>query len=103
MGWLWLSCVICVSIAYRRLMRSWLTLRPVCWPALSWHAPEQGWSTARSADADAYFGKVLRNAKPSTRTGRAAALAVYFQFLELRHKVELHNLTRRVIECPLMR
>ena len=44
------------------------------------------------ADADAYFGKVLRDAKPSTRTGRAAALTVFFQFLELRHKVELHNL-----------
>jgi hypothetical protein len=26
-------------------------------------------------DADAYFGKVLRDAKPLTRTGRAAALA----------------------------
>jgi len=51
--------------------------------------------------ADAYFGKVLREAKPSTRTGRAAALTVYFQFLELRHKIELHNLTGRVIECPL--
>jgi len=53
------------------------------------------------ADADAYFGKVLRDAKPSTRTGRAAALTVFFQFLELRHKVELHNLTGRVVECPL--
>ena len=53
------------------------------------------------ADADAYFGKVLRDARPSTRTGRAAALTVYFQFLELRHKIELHNLTGRVIECPL--
>ncbi len=53
------------------------------------------------ADADAYFGKVLRGAKPSTNTGRAAALTVYFQFLELRHKIELHNLTGRVIECPL--
>ena len=51
--------------------------------------------------ADTYFGKVLREAKPSTRTGRAAALTVYFQFLELRHKIELHNLTGRVIECPL--
>jgi len=47
-------------------------------------------------DADGYFGKVLREAKPSTRTGRAAALTVYFQFLELRHKIELHNLTGRV-------
>ena len=52
-------------------------------------------------DADAYFGKVLRDARPSTRSGRAAALTVYFQFLELRHKIELHNLTGRVIECPL--
>ena len=31
-------------------------------------------------DADAYFGRVLRDAKPSTRTGRVAALTVYFQF-----------------------
>lgn len=53
------------------------------------------------ADADTYFGKVLRDARASTRTGRAAALTVYFQFLELRHKVELHNLSGRVIECPL--
>jgi integrase/recombinase XerD len=52
-------------------------------------------------DADTYFGKVLRDARPSTRTGRAAALTVYFHFLELRHKVELHNLTGRVVECPL--
>jgi integrase len=52
-------------------------------------------------DADAYFGRVLRDARPSTRTGRAAALTVFFQFLELRHKIELHNLTGRVIECPL--
>ena len=33
------------------------------------------------SDAGTYFGKVLREAKPSTRTGRAAALTVYFQFL----------------------
>jgi integrase/recombinase XerD len=52
-------------------------------------------------DADAYFGRVLRDAKPSTRTGRAAALAVYFQFLELRHRAEIYNLTGRVVECPL--
>ncbi|MFK4299879.1 integrase [Arthrobacter sp. GAS37] len=53
------------------------------------------------ADADAYFGKVIREARPSTRAGRAAALGVYFDFLELRHKIELHNLTGRVVECPL--
>ncbi|WP_433709565.1 hypothetical protein ACQP2U_24130 [Nocardia sp. CA-084685] len=54
-----------------------------------------------AGDADTYFGKVLRSAKPSTRTGRAAALTVFLHFLELRHKVELHNLTGRVVECPL--
>ncbi|WP_234384770.1 hypothetical protein [Streptomyces sp. MMG1121] len=58
------------------------------------------------ADADVYFGRVLRDAKPSTRTGRAGVPAVFFQFLEcqfleLRHKVELHNLTGRVVECRL--
>jgi hypothetical protein len=47
------------------------------------------------ADADAYFGKVLREARPSTRTGRAAALTVYFQFLQLWHKIEIYNLTGR--------
>ena len=36
------------------------------------------------ADADAYFGKALRDAKPSTRAGRAAAVTVFFQFLERR-------------------
>src|SRR5262249_58310403 len=95
-----------------------------CSPGSCWRAPRRGWPTARSAmtpatwswsgpgsggrcgrcspaDADGYFGRVLRDARPSTRTGRAAALAVYFQFVELRHKVELHNVTGRVIECPL--
>ncbi|WP_433381503.1 tyrosine-type recombinase/integrase [Streptosporangium sp. CA-115845] len=43
----------------------------------------------------------MRDAKPSTRTGRAAALTVFFRFLELRHRVELHSLTGRVVECPL--
>jgi integrase len=55
----------------------------------------------RPEDADAYFGRVLRDARPSTRTGRAAALAVFSQFLELRHKAEIYNLTDRVAECPL--
>ena len=44
---------------------------------------------------------MLRDARPSTRTGRAAALTVFFQFLELRHKAEIYNLTGRVAECPL--
>lgn len=49
-----------------------------------------------SADADAYFGKVLRDSPSGTRLGRSQALTTYFMFLELRHKVELHRMTGRV-------
>jgi site-specific recombinase XerD len=53
------------------------------------------------ADADAYFGKVLRTAAMGTRLARAQALKTYFLFLEIRHKVEIHQLTGRVTECPI--
>ncbi|WP_256335224.1 tyrosine-type recombinase/integrase [Lentzea albidocapillata] len=52
-------------------------------------------------DADTYFGKVMRAAPSGTRLARAGALSVYFEFLELRHKVELHAMTGRVVQCPL--
>lgn len=52
-------------------------------------------------DADAYFGRVLRGAPSGTRLARASALSVYFEFVELRHKVELHAMTGRVVECPI--
>jgi site-specific recombinase XerD len=55
----------------------------------------------RPADADNYFGRVLRASRPGTRTKKAAALAVFFQFLGLRHKTEIYNLTGHVVECPL--
>jgi site-specific recombinase XerD len=53
------------------------------------------------ADADTYFGKVLRDAAKGTRLARSQALKTYFVFLELRHKVEIHQLTGRVVECPI--
>lgn len=53
------------------------------------------------ADADGYFGTVLRAVPPNTRMARAQAIKTYFEFLELRHKVEIHNLTGRVAECPI--
>jgi integrase/recombinase XerD len=53
------------------------------------------------ADADAYFGRVLRSAPSGTRLARSQALRTYFEFLELRHKVELHQLTGRVVACPI--
>jgi len=52
------------------------------------------------ADADAYFGTVLRGAAKGTRLGRSQALRTYFLVLEIRHKVEIHQLTGRVAECP---
>ncbi|MDT8912092.1 site-specific integrase [Amycolatopsis sp. PS_44_ISF1] len=54
-----------------------------------------------SADADTYFGKVVRHSAKGTRLARAQALTTYFQFLELRHKVEIHQLTGRIVECPI--
>jgi site-specific recombinase XerD len=53
------------------------------------------------ADADGYFGQVLRRAAAGTRHARAAALMTYFEFLEARHRVELHALTGRVVTCPI--
>ncbi|MDQ3474886.1 MAG: site-specific integrase, partial [Actinomycetota bacterium] len=53
------------------------------------------------SDADRYFGTVLRASAKGTRLARAQALTTYFQFLELRHKVEIHQLTGRVVECPI--
>ena len=55
----------------------------------------------KPADADAYFGVALRGAAKGTRLGRSQALRTYFLFLEIRHKVEIHQLTGRVAECPV--
>lgn len=52
-------------------------------------------------DADDYFGRVLRRAAAGTRLARAAAVVTYFEFLEVRHRVELHTLTGRVVICPI--
>jgi len=53
------------------------------------------------ADADAYFGRVLRDAAKGTRLARSQALRTYFLFLEIRHKVAIHQMTGRVAECPV--
>lgn len=52
-------------------------------------------------DADVYFGKALRGAPIGTRLSRAASLRTYFEFLELRHQVEIHAIAGRVVECPI--
>jgi integrase/recombinase XerD len=57
--------------------------------------------TMQPADADDYFGQVLRGAARGTRLARAQALKTYFLFLELRHKVEIHQMTGHVVACPV--
>ncbi|MDP9848833.1 hypothetical protein [Streptosporangium lutulentum] len=52
------------------------------------------------ADADAYSGKVLCSTARGTRLARAQAVKTFFAFLELRHKVKIHQMTGRVVECP---
>ncbi|MFG3197338.1 hypothetical protein ACGFYT_14500 [Streptomyces sp. NPDC048208] len=44
---------------------------------------------------------MLRASPSGTRLGRSQALTTYFLFLELLHKVEIHRMTGRVIECPI--
>ncbi|MDX2565228.1 hypothetical protein PV371_37090 [Streptomyces sp. TX20-6-3] len=52
-----------------------------------------------AAAADAYFGKMcVARRHPA---GPVPGADLYFIFLELRHKVELHRMTGRVIECPI--
>jgi site-specific recombinase XerD len=53
------------------------------------------------SDADAYLGQVLRGSPSGTRLARSQALSTYFTFVELRHKVEIHQLTGRVVQCPI--
>ncbi|MFE5740143.1 hypothetical protein [Streptomyces celluloflavus] len=52
-------------------------------------------------DANAYFGTTIRDSSPSLRAGRAGAISVFFDFLELRYRAALHQLTGRLVECPL--
>ncbi len=54
-----------------------------------------------AADADRYFGRHLRDAAPATRRHKATAIAIYFEFLEVRHKPAIHTATGFVVECPL--
>jgi site-specific recombinase XerD len=53
------------------------------------------------ADADEYFGRVLRASPSGTRLAKSQALRTYFEFMELRHQVEIHAMTGRVVECPI--
>ncbi|WP_233518264.1 hypothetical protein [Streptomyces corynorhini] len=54
-------------------------------------------------DADGHFGKVPRGSPSGTRLARVQALSRHFLFLELRHKVEIHRMTGRVVTEALVR
>ena len=53
------------------------------------------------ADADEYFGRVLRGSAKGTRLSRAQSLKTYFAFLELRHKAAVYEMTGHVAVCPV--
>ncbi|MEU4896166.1 hypothetical protein AB0B12_25975 [Streptomyces sp. NPDC044780] len=46
-------------------------------------------------------GRCCGARRAAPRLARAQALTTYFLFLELRHKVEIHRMTGRVVECPI--
>ncbi len=43
----------------------------------------------------------VRHTAKGTRLSRAQALKTFFVFLEMRHKVEIHQMTGRIVECPI--
>ncbi|GEC05280.1 hypothetical protein SSP24_29350 [Streptomyces spinoverrucosus] len=52
-------------------------------------------------DLDRYFGRHRRDSAAGTKVRQAAAFAVFFEFLELRHKAAIHDATGFVVESPL--
>lgn len=52
-------------------------------------------------DLDRYFGRHRRDAAAGTKVRQAAGLAVFFEFLEIRHKAAIHQATGFVVESPL--
>jgi integrase/recombinase XerD len=52
-------------------------------------------------DADLYLVKSMHGAAKATRVGRALAIQTYFEYLELRHSVEIHNVTGHLVACPI--
>src|SRR5207244_11492972 len=52
-------------------------------------------------DLDRFFGADQRAMAPGTRVRKAAAFAVFFEFLELRHQPGIHAATGFLVESPL--
>ena len=56
--------------------------------------------TARP-DADRLLGQRCRGQARATIAGKAFAVSVFFQYLELRHQVEIHAVTGETVQCPI--
>ncbi|MGW0664572.1 tyrosine-type recombinase/integrase [Streptodolium elevatio] len=52
-------------------------------------------------DVDRFFGGSQRALLQTTKVRKAQALAIFFEFLELRHQAEIHAATGVVVESPL--
>lgn len=59
------------------------------------------WWELTPPDMDRYFGQHLRGKAVSTRAKKAQSISTFFHFLEMRHKVQIHEATGIVVECPL--
>jgi site-specific recombinase XerD len=57
--------------------------------------------TARPDDADRLLGQRCRGQAKATIAGKAFAISVFFQYLELRHQVEIHAVTGETVQCPI--
>ncbi len=57
--------------------------------------------TARPDYADRLLGQRCRGRARATIAGKAFAISVFFQYLELRHQVEIHAVTGETVQCPI--
>ena len=58
------------------------------------------WELA-ARDLDRFFGADQRAMAAGTKVRKAAAFAVFFEFLELRHQPDIHAATGFLVESPL--
>ena len=56
------------------------------------HAGVFAWE-AEPAHADRFLGQAQRHQAPQTRRGKAGAIDLFFRFLEVRYRGEIHELT----------
>jgi integrase len=53
------------------------------------------------AHADRFLGHAQRDRTSETRRGKAGAIDLFFRFLEVRYRGELHQLTGRLVASPI--